>query len=85
MTAGVEMDVLGIGYALLARWQIDEVTAAHPRPDFKRQILHAFTAGNERRPGTTFGNVNSDVLEHFSPGFTRTDFVEVIKDSAWPE
>jgi len=26
-----------------------------------------------------------DVLEHFVPGFHRTDFVDVIKNSAWPE
>ncbi len=29
--------------------------------------------------------VNADVLEHFSPGFRRTDFVEIIQNSARPE
>ncbi|AUI50196.1 HD domain-containing protein [Arthrobacter crystallopoietes] len=85
VTAGVETDVLGIGYRDLERSDIDAVTAAHPRPDFKRQILAAFTEGNKHRPETTFGNVNADVLEHFSPGFRRTDFVEIIQNSAWPE
>ncbi|MCW2134688.1 HD domain-containing protein [Arthrobacter sp. VKM Ac-2550] len=85
VTAGVETDVLGIGYQDLDRSDIDAVTAAHPRPDFKRQILAAFTEGNKHRPETTFGNVNADVLEHFSPGFRRTDFVEIIQNSAWPE
>jgi hypothetical protein len=61
------------------------VTAAHPRPDFKRQILAAFTNGFKDRPQTTFGTVNADVLEHFVPGFRRTDFVEVIESSAWPD
>jgi hypothetical protein len=61
------------------------VTDAHPRPDFKWQILAAFTNGFSGRPGTTFGTVNADVLEHFVPGFRRTDFVEVIESSAWPE
>jgi hypothetical protein len=37
------------------------------------------------RPDTTFGTVNADVLEHFVPGFRRTDFVEVIKSNAWPQ
>ncbi|HEY1821440.1 MAG TPA: hypothetical protein VGG83_16060 [Trebonia sp.] len=45
----------------------------------------AFTNGFKDRPDTTFGTVNADVLEHFSPGFRRTDFVEVIQSSAWPE
>lgn len=84
-TAGVETDVLGLHLGDLTRAQIDEVTAAHPRPDFKRQILHAFTDGFKHRPDSTFGTVNADVLEHFVPGFRRIDFVDVIRNSAWPE
>jgi hypothetical protein len=78
-------DVLGIGYADLDPADIKAVTAAHPRPDFKRQILAAFTNGFKDRPDTTFGTVNADVLEHFVPGFRRTDFVEVIESNPWPE
>lgn len=85
VTAGVETDVLGIGYLDLDQADIQAVVAAHPRPDFKRQILEAFTNGFKDRPDTTFGTVNADVLEHFSPGFVRTDFVEVIEGNAWPE
>ncbi len=85
VTAGVETDVLGIGYDDLDPAAIQAVTAAHPRPDFKRQILEAFTIGFRDRPDTTFGTVNADVLAHFVPGFTRTDFVEVIQANAWPE
>lgn len=85
VTAGVETDVLGIGYADLDRTLIDAVLSAHPRPDFKRQILQAFTEGMKDRPATTFGTVNADVLAHFVPGFVRGDFVRVIEESAWPE
>jgi hypothetical protein len=85
VTAGVETDVLGIGYDDLDPADIGAVTAAHPRPAFKRQILAAFTQGFADRADTTFGTVNADVLEHFLPGFIRTDFVEVIKSSPWPE
>jgi hypothetical protein len=85
VTAGVEMDVLGIGYHDLDQKQIKAVVAAHPRPDFKRQILEAFTNGIKTRPDTTFGNVKADVLEHFVPGFVRGDFVDVILNSGWPE
>ncbi|MGY0065629.1 HD domain-containing protein [Streptomyces sp. QTS137] len=84
-TAGVETDVLGLNLTRLTPAQIAEVTAAHPRPDFKRQILQAFTDGFRHRPDTTFGTVNADVLEHFVPGFRRTDFVDVVRNSAWPE
>ncbi|GAA5144614.1 HD domain-containing protein [Pseudonocardia eucalypti] len=85
VTAGVETDVLGIGYHDLAADDIRAVTEAHPRPDFKRQILAAFTNGFRDRPDSTFGTVNADVLAHFAPGFVRTDFVEVIEGNAWPE
>ncbi|MCU1660555.1 MAG: hypothetical protein QOI36_5078 [Pseudonocardiales bacterium] len=85
VTRGVELDVLGIGYYAITDEQRAAVTAAHPRPDFKRQILEAFTEGIADRPETTFGNVKADVLEHFVPGFRRGDFVEVIQDSDWPE
>jgi HD domain len=84
-TVGVETDVLGMRLDCLTQDEIDAVTAVHPRPNFKNEILQAFTEGFQERPETTFGTVNADVLEHFLPGFHRTDFVEVIKDSAWPE
>jgi hypothetical protein len=85
VTAGVETDVLGIGYRDLDATDVKAVTDAHPRPDFKRRILAAFTNGFKSRPDSTFGTVNADVLAHFSPGFTRTDFVEVIRNNDWPE
>lgn len=85
VTRGVELDVLGIGYDAITDEQRNAVVAAHPRPDFKNQILAAFTNGLKDRPETTFGNVKADVLEHFLPGFERGDFVEVIRQNAWPE
>jgi HD superfamily phosphodiesterase len=85
VTAGVETDVLGIGRDDLTPEALAAVTAAHPRPDFKRRILQAFTDGNKHRPHSTFGNVNADVLEHFDPSFVRDDFVDVILNNSWPE
>ncbi|MEV5388001.1 HD domain-containing protein [Streptomyces sp. NPDC052721] len=85
VTAGVEYDVLGIGYDDIAPADRAAVVALHPRPDFKRQILHAFTEGVRAKPETTFGNVKADVLEHYVPGFERGDFVRTILESPWPE
>ena len=36
------------------------------------------------RPETTNGTVNSDLLEHFVPGFRRTTTVERVLGSPWP-
>jgi HD superfamily phosphodiesterase len=85
VTRGVELDVLGIGYDAVTDEERAAVVAAHPRPDFKNQILAAFTEGIRKRPESTFGTVKADVLEHFVPGFVRGDFVEVIQGSAWSE
>ncbi|NUV74052.1 MULTISPECIES: HD domain-containing protein [Streptomyces] len=85
VTAGVEYDVLGLGYDSLDEADRTAIVARHPRPDFKRRILAAFTEGVAPKPETTFGNVKADVLAHFVPGFTPGDFVTAIEESAWPE
>ena len=85
VTAGVETDVLGIDRDELAPEALAAVTAAHPRPDFKRRILAAFNEGMKHRPHSTFGTVNDDVLAHFDPTFARDNFVDIILNNTWPE
>lgn len=85
VTAGVETDVLGIGYHHLDVRDIAAITAVHPRPGFKKAIVDAFANGFKDRPDSTFGTVNGDVLEHRVPGYHHIDFVEVIENSDWPE
>jgi hypothetical protein len=85
VTAGVEADVVGIGLDELADEVRDAVTAAHPRPDFKRRILRAFADGTKHRPESTQGTINADVLAHYDPTFVREDFVDVILNNDWPE
>jgi hypothetical protein len=85
VTAGVEYDVLGIGYHDISDADRAEITTLHPRPGFKRSILQAFTEGIAPKPETTFGNVKADVLERFVPGYLRANFVDIIENSDWPE
>ncbi len=85
VTAGVEYDVLGIGFDDVSAADRAAITALHPRPNFKRRILAAFAEGMAPRPETTFGTVNADVLERFVPGLRRINFVETIERSRWPE
>jgi hypothetical protein len=83
-TYGVETDVLGMRLDVLGQDVLDQVTAAHPRPDFKRRILRAFHAGLAHRPQTTFGNVKADVLDRFEADYTRQNSVQIIENSPWP-
>ena len=85
VTAGVETDVLGIGRDDLSPEALAAVTAAHPRPDFKRRILAAFNEGMKHRPHSTFGTMNADVLEHFDAAFARENMVDLILNNTWPE
>jgi hypothetical protein len=85
VTAGVEYDVLGIGFHDVSEADRVQVTALHPRPDFKRDILRAFTEGIAPKPETTFGNVKADVLDRFVPGYQRRNFVDIIESSDWPD
>lgn len=84
VTAGVEMDVLGINYGAFTDADREAVVAAHPRtPRFKEDIIQAFYDGIRHKPDTTFGNVKADVLADKDPHFHRGDFCSVIRGSAW--
>jgi hypothetical protein len=85
VTAGVEYDVLGIGYHDIGDANRAEITALHPRPHFKRSILQAFTEGIAPKPETAFGNVKADVLNRFVPGYEPANFVDIIESSDWSE
>jgi hypothetical protein len=84
VTAGVEMDVLGVDYPGYSDVERDAVVRAHPRSrNFKEDIIQAFYDGNKHKPDTTFGNVNADVLADKDPHFKRSNFCSVIRRSAW--
>jgi hypothetical protein len=84
VTAGVEMDVLGINYERFSEEQRQLVVAAHPRGEgFKEGIIDAFANGTAHKPDTTFGNVKADVLALKKPGYRRTNFCGLILNSAW--
>jgi hypothetical protein len=85
VTAGVEMDVLGLTYAEFAPEERDQVVRAYPRTlKFKEDIIQAFYDGIKHKPETTFGNVKADVLADKDPNFVRGNFCQVIRQSGWP-
>ena len=84
VTAGVEMDVLGIGYNTLNDATRVGIVDQFPRtPHFKEDILQAFYDGIRHKPDTTFGNVKADVLADKDPAFRRMNFCSIIRNSAW--
>src|SRR4030081_3804787 len=84
VTAGVEMDVLGLAYSEYSDAEREAVVHAHPRnARFKEDIIQAFYDGNKHKPETTVGTVNSDVLADKDPHFHQGNFCSVIRGSAW--
>jgi hypothetical protein len=85
VTAGVEMDVLGIGYSEFDNSDQEAVLRAFPRPkQFKEDIIEAFHNGFKHKPDSTFGTVNADVLADKDANFKRANFCAIIRASAWP-
>src|ERR1700689_5681068 len=84
LTAGVEMDLLGMDYASFTESDRNAVVKAFPRTvHFKEDILQAFYDGIKQKPETTFGNVKADVLADKDPGFQRGNFCGMIRNSPW--
>lgn len=84
VSAGVEMDVLGLTYGEYADKVREAVVEAHPRTKhFKEDIIQAFYDGIKHKPETTFGNVKADVLADKEARFHRGNFCEVIRRSSW--
>ncbi|MBB2926912.1 HD domain-containing protein [Paraburkholderia silvatlantica] len=84
VTAGVEMDVLGIAYDRFSDTEREAVVHAHPRSEhFKEDIIQTFHDGIKHKPATTFGNVKADVLADKDPHFHAGNFCSVIRHSAW--
>ncbi len=84
VTAGVEMDVLGLAYQEYSDAEREAVVRAHPRTArFKEDIIQAFYDGIKHRTDTTFGNVKADVIADKERHFHRGNFCSVIRGSAW--
>jgi HD domain len=81
VTLGVEYDVLGLHFEALSPVQRKAVLAVHPRTGFKSGIVEAFSAGMRDKAETTFGTMNTDVLEATVPGYVRPNFIDYIRGS----
>jgi hypothetical protein len=85
VTAGVEMDVLGLGFSQYSDAERQAIVGAHPRGEqFKEDIIQTFFDGIKHKPETTFGNVKADVIADKAPSCQPPGFCRVIRDSKWP-
>ncbi|BDH46001.1 phosphohydrolase [Salmonella enterica subsp. enterica serovar Choleraesuis] len=86
LTAGVEMDVLGIDYENVSDASREAVVTQHPRgSNFKENIINEFYQGIKGKPQTTFGNVKADVIADKESAFIPGNFCSIIRHSLWKE
>ena len=85
VTAGVEMDVLGMGYdGIQQRRPGEGRRGASARPGLQAGHRQRLLQRHRNKPETTFGNVKADVMAYKEAGFKRTDFVQCILHNHWP-
>jgi len=80
LTAGVEMDVLGIDYS---NFQEEDRAAISPYSAFQGRYFAGLFRWDKAQAGNDFGNVKADVLADKDPTFRRGNFCSVIRNSPW--
>ena len=84
LSAGIRLDVVGIGYEELPDAHREAVVAAYPRtPQFAEEIIQAFYDGIKHKPDTAYGTINADVLAEKDPHYVRGNYCSAIRDSRW--
>ena len=84
LAAGVRLDVDGAGLNLLDPAAIEEITAVHPRHDFKRQALKPSPKGSKTGPTP----LRHDHSGHARALLTRVQaqgLRRVVRNNAWPD
>ncbi|OTG88041.1 phosphohydrolase [Acinetobacter sp. ANC 4558] len=84
VTAGVEMDVLGMKYDEYSDQERESVLTQYPREkNFKEAIIQSFYDGIKFKPETTFGNVKANVIQDKENHFQAMNFCSIIRNSKW--
>jgi hypothetical protein len=84
VSAGVRLDVVGVGYEDLPDAHREAVVAKYPRtPQFEEEIIQAFYDGIKHKPETSLGNLNADIVAEKDPHFRPVNFCTVIRESRW--
>ncbi|MEJ0039626.1 MAG: HD domain-containing protein [Gammaproteobacteria bacterium] len=84
VAAGVQMDVVGIGYDETTETQRNSVAQAFPRnSSFEEEIIQTFYDWNKHKPETTYGTINADILADKDSSFRRIDVCSRIRRSRW--
>ena len=84
LSAGIRLDVVGIGYEELPDAHREAVVAAYPRtPQFAEEIIQAFYDGIKHKPETAYGTINADVMAEKDPHYQRGNYCSAIRGSRW--
>jgi hypothetical protein len=85
VTAGVEMDVLGIAYDVFPGTSSSGLRMSSARSEFQGKHNRSLRQRYHTKALTTFGNVKADVLALKDPTYRRMNFCSIILGSQWPD
>lgn len=77
-TAGICLDVVGLGYDKICAVEIQAITAAYPRLDLKKKMTKCFCHMVEAAPATSYDNFLRDFGTRYVEGYSppsSADFV----------
>ena len=80
-TAGICLDVIGLGYSDIPPAEIAAIVEAFPRLGMKKKMTRCFCHIAETMPGTTYDNFVRDFGERFVPGYRVPSSVDFVADA----
>lgn len=83
--AGVGMDWSGWGLETLERSRVEEILAAFPRLNMKRELAHAICRICLTRASATYDNFAGDFGVRFVTGYRRRTAVELLQSAPFTE
>jgi hypothetical protein len=77
-TAGICLDVVGLGYESVPREEIGKIVEAFPRLAMKREMTQCFSHMAQAAPATSYDNFLRDFGERFVPGYKPPSNVDLL-------
>lgn len=84
-TAGICLDVVGLGYETIPAAEIADIVAAFPRLEMKRRMTRCFCHIAQKHPETTYDNFARDFGERFVPGYRPPSSVDIVSNAPFEE
>jgi hypothetical protein len=84
-TTGICLDVVGLGYSLIPRSEVQAIIAEFPRLGMKKRMTACFCHIAQTQPETTYDNFVRDFGERLVPGYKASSSVDLVAAAPFDE